>query len=189
MKFQPTANRLSRGALALLVIVSFLSSRPFPATGQTQSEKVATATAEVLPLAPGRTVERELGGGQTHAYQVKLAAGELLHVTVAQHNIDVAVGLYAPDGKLIIEMNSYGLLWWEELSCVAEAGGAYRVEVRTRAQEAPPGSYTIKLEQPRAATARDRKRIEAERAFVAGFRFDAQRPGETLRAALRSFDE
>ena len=56
----------------------------------TIASSVAQAQNAQTPqtLAPEQTVERQLAGGQMHAYQVALGAGQYLEVTVAQRGID-----------------------------------------------------------------------------------------------------
>src|SRR4051812_12899458 len=48
---------------------------------------------DLRQLGTGRVVERELQGGQSHVYQIQLAAGQYLSVLVEQRGIDVAITL------------------------------------------------------------------------------------------------
>jgi hypothetical protein len=57
-------------------------------------------------LEPGRLIERELAGGESHSYGIMLALGQYLQVVVDQRGIDVVVALFAPDGKKISEVDS-----------------------------------------------------------------------------------
>src|SRR2546427_9307394 len=53
--------------------------------------------ADVRELVPGQTVEREIKGGETHTYRVKLQQGQFLRLVVDSQNINVVVildGLY-----------------------------------------------------------------------------------------------
>ncbi len=49
-------------------------------------------------LEPGKPIERELAGGESHYYQIALGAGEYLHAVVDQRGIDVVVALRGRDG-------------------------------------------------------------------------------------------
>src|SRR2546421_12091728 len=68
------------------------------------------ANQEVRPLEPGQPVERELAGGQTHTYQIKLTAGQVFRVGVEQKGIDVALTLAGPDGKQLIESDRASMI-------------------------------------------------------------------------------
>src|SRR5262244_1981050 len=50
-------------------------------------------------LEPGKPIERELVGGESHSYQLALDAGQYVKLVVDQRGIDVAVRLSGPDGK------------------------------------------------------------------------------------------
>src|SRR6266567_1269094 len=56
----------------------------------------------VRSLEPGKPIEREIAGGETHSYQLTLAAGQYARVAVDQRRINVAVGAFDPDGKNIV---------------------------------------------------------------------------------------
>jgi hypothetical protein len=43
---------------------------------------------EPKTLVPGQPLERDIAGGQLHAYQLKLAAGQFMRVVVEQKGID-----------------------------------------------------------------------------------------------------
>src|ERR1044072_7149287 len=76
-------------------------------------------------LAP---VERELKGGESHAYSISLAAGHFLHALVEQKGIDVEVILSGPDGRQLSVADSPNDLWGPEpITLIAEAAGVYRV--------------------------------------------------------------
>src|SRR5262245_53075528 len=66
----------------------------------------AQSADEQLSLEPGKLIERELSGGQSHSYKITMISGQYLHILVEQRGIDVAVALFTPDGKKISEENS-----------------------------------------------------------------------------------
>src|SRR5882672_8404466 len=77
-----------------------------PAQAPVSTRGAATSAQESISLEPGKPVERELSGGQSHSYKITMISGQYLHVVVAQRGIDVAVALFAPDGKKIVEVDS-----------------------------------------------------------------------------------
>ncbi len=70
------------------------------------SFSLAQNPQEIRELELGKPIERELAGGEVHAYSIQLTAGQFLGVIVDQRGIDVVVALYAPDGKQLIEVDS-----------------------------------------------------------------------------------
>ena len=150
----------------------------------------AQAAQEPQTLAPGTPVEREIAGGQTHTYQLTLAAGQYLHVVVDQRGIDVVVGLFGPDGKQIIEVDSpNGTQGPEPVFLVTEAAGSYRLEVRSLEKEAKPGRYEVKIAELRPALPLDRNRIAAQKSYAEGKLLYAQGDALSLHKAIEKFQE
>jgi CHAT domain-containing protein/Tfp pilus assembly protein PilF len=134
-----------------------------PVHASTSERAAAPNAQESISLEPDKPVERELSGGQSHSYKITMISGQYLHVVVAQRGIDVAVTTLTPDGKKIIELNSDPLIEGAEtMSVIAEAPGAYLIEVRSPEKTARTGRYEIKVEELRTATARDKYRVAGE---------------------------
>ncbi len=129
------------------------------ATSQSQTDGAPVVTLEV-----GKPIERELAGGQSHSYQIKLEAGQYLRVVVEQQEIDVTVALSRLGQEKLFEVNDQ---WWprgrEVMNGVVEAAGLYRIEVQAAEKGASPGHYEIKLDALRTATETDRALIESDR--------------------------
>jgi CHAT domain-containing protein/tetratricopeptide (TPR) repeat protein len=133
------------------------------------ARRAAQSAQETDSLEPGKPIERELSGGQSHSYKVTMISGQYLQAVVDQRGIDVAVALFAPDGKKIGEVDSEHLIEGSEtVSAIAEAPGAYRIEARSAEKTARAGRYGIKVEELRAATAEDKYRVAGEVAFREG---------------------
>jgi CHAT domain-containing protein/Tfp pilus assembly protein PilF len=108
------------------------------------------------------------------------------HIVVEQRGIDVAVALFTPDGKKISEADSEHLIEGSEtVSVIAEASGAYLIEVRFPEKTAKGGRYEIKVEELRAATAEDKYRVAGELAFREGERLK----GGILEAKRKSVEK
>jgi CHAT domain-containing protein/tetratricopeptide (TPR) repeat protein len=170
-------------AVALLTVAIF-SLLPTKMTGMAQQ------VPEARTLEPGKPIERELLGGQSHAYQLVLAAGQYLHLLVEQRGIDVVIKVYGLGGSQLTEMNSLPeARGAESILFIAEAAGRYRVEVSATEKEALGGRYEIKIAESHAAIAADRERVAAEDAQLAGDQLLAQATGETQRRSLDKFQE
>jgi CHAT domain-containing protein/Tfp pilus assembly protein PilF len=127
-------------------------------------------------LEPGKPIERELTGGQSHKYQIALAAGQYSMLTVDQRGINVAIKLFGPDSKQIAEFDSEVRTHGQEtISWVGIEAGNYRLDVAVKHKNVAVGRYEIQVVEVRAATEGDRSlhealKLDAERArlYVAG---------------------
>jgi hypothetical protein len=122
-------------------------------------------------LQPGTPVERTLSAGQTHNYNVNLEQDQLLQLVVEQRGIDVVVRVFSPGGRRLAEIDSpNGTDGPENVSVVADATGAFRIEVTPLGQNDPirPGRYEIKIIEQRKATeeelqaGKDKERLKAK---------------------------
>ncbi len=122
--------------------------------------------SEHVKLEVGQRVERELAGGQTHSYQILLAARQYLYAVVEQRGIDVAVTLVGPDGKPLVEVDSpNGAEGPEPIYWIAETSGVYAVSVRVSDKEAKAGRYEVRIVDLRTATEQDLALDEARKLF------------------------
>ena len=63
----------------------------------------AQSPSNITPLEPETVIERPLSTGEEHLYQLSLAKGEYVSVTVEQHGIDVTVETRRCDGSSIAD--------------------------------------------------------------------------------------
>src|SRR5215831_1119233 len=172
--------------LFLLVESAARAFAPSPrlfAQGSTGPNPIVQGEKDVRPLEPGKPIERELAGGQSHAYQITLSAGQFMKVIVEQRGIDVVVGLLGPDAKQIMEFDSEIRSQGQETVWqVAEVAGSYRLNVKAKHKGAPAGGYEIRVVELRAATEKDRVlqealklHTESQRLSRAG-KYDESRP-------------
>src|SRR5215510_5628567 len=134
-----------------------------PTVHASANERGGAPSAQAsVSLEPGKPIERDLSGGQSHFYKIALTSGQYLRITVSQQGIDAVVALFTPDGKKIgevdVEQTAVGA---ETISAIAEAAGAYRIEVRSAEKVAQTGRYGIKVEELRDATTEDKYRVAA----------------------------
>jgi CHAT domain-containing protein/uncharacterized protein (UPF0332 family) len=170
------------------------NTRTFLQTSQISVELVRLAQegVDIHWLEEGKPIEREMVGGQTHSYQLTVAVGQYARVLIEQKGIDVVVRLFAPDGKLITEVdNPNGTQGPEPVHITAEATGIYRLEVSSFEKGARLGRYEAKLVELRPATQQDRDRLAARRAFDEGERLrdHARRDSSESEAAIKKYEE
>jgi CHAT domain-containing protein/Tfp pilus assembly protein PilF len=156
-------NALAIISLLAVLIVSYLSGSPgqiVRASGNDSIFPREKQDAQALEL--GKSIERELAGGQSHVYQIALAEGQYLQVSVEQRGIDVMVRLLGPGGKQVNESDYEIRSWGQEVvSQVAETAGSYRLNVQAKWKEASAGRYELRVVELRAATEKDRALQEA----------------------------
>jgi CHAT domain-containing protein/Tfp pilus assembly protein PilF len=167
------------------------SARPgTPREQAPASERGAAPGAqESISLEPGKSVERELSGGQSHSYKLAMISGQYSRIVVEQRGIDVALALFTPDGKKIGEVNSeQTTMGAETTSAIAEAAGAYRIEVHSAKNTAKAGRYEIKVEELREAIAEDKYRIAAELVYQQAWQLDGG-TREDKRKSIEKYQE
>src|SRR5690242_12584114 len=85
--------------------------------------------ADAQLLEPGRTIDKEIAGDETHFYRLVLAAGQFFHATFVQRGVNLLITLYGPDDKKIADFDSpNGMQGPEPVSVIAETSGTYRLE-------------------------------------------------------------
>jgi CHAT domain-containing protein/predicted negative regulator of RcsB-dependent stress response len=137
-----------------------------PAQASASERDAAPSAQESISLEPDKPIERDLSGGQSHSYKITTISGQYLHIVVEQRGIDVAVALFTPDGKKLGGVDGERVtVGSETILAIAEAAGAYRIEVRSAEKTAKTGRYGIKIEELREATAEDKHRVAAESVF------------------------
>jgi hypothetical protein len=117
-----------------------------PAQVSTSERGAAPSAQESISLEPGKPVEGELSGGQSHSYKITTISGQYLHIVVEQRGIDVVVTLFTPDGKKVCEVDGErATVGTETILAIAEAAGAYEIVARSPEKTAKTGRYEIKI--------------------------------------------
>jgi len=150
-----------------------------------------TVPRYVSTLELGKPLERELHGGETHAYRIHLSAGQFLNVTVNQEEIDVTVKLLGPENQVLAVTDSpNGRNGPEQLAAIAQTTADYRLEVSAPDKAAPSGHYKIAVVSLREAASPDRELVAAEGAFSEAYlKLRPQRTSAARRTAIGKFQE
>jgi len=159
-----TIRALIRAGLPALLC---LWPSPPPAQASASERGGAQTPQEGISLELGKPIDRELSGWLSHFYRITLAPGQFLRIVVEQHGVDVVVALSTPDGKKISEVNSDRMTEGAEtVSAIADAPGAYLIEVRSPEKTVEAGRYEIRIEDLRVATTEDKRRVAGESVFL-----------------------
>lgn len=131
---------------------------------------------------PTRPIERKFNGAQSHCYEADLTGGRFVRFLVEQGGADLALTLSDAAGKTLLEINfavaPYGS---ESLLHIPADAGKYKLEIRNAEAAAANASYKLSAETGRNATDADRKRIEAQTAFVEAQKAAASSPQDSFR--------
>lgn len=153
------------------------------------TQSAADDEGAALALEPGKPVERELAGGEAHAYRLTLAAGQYARVDVNQRGINVSLSAFDAGGKKIVEADMFPIGDVEWIGLAAEASTTYRLEVRSTDKGAAPGRYEIKVAEQRAATAEDKSLIAAVRMVAEGILIGRAQTAEAPQKAIEKYQQ
>jgi CHAT domain-containing protein len=157
--------RAAVSALALLYFAT-ISCALAALPAQSAATNSAQGKSFAVRLEAGKPLDKMLAGGEKDSYDIYVGSGQFLHAVVEQLGLDVALTLYAPDGKLIASMDSpngnHGL---EQLSTIAETPGIYRLDITAPDKTVPSGRYRVAVDPIHEPDDKARARISAERAF------------------------
>ncbi|HEX3184529.1 MAG TPA: CHAT domain-containing tetratricopeptide repeat protein [Pyrinomonadaceae bacterium] len=162
----------------LLIALLTLTFVNFALSQQTQEE-----------LSVGVPVSREIAKGATHSYRITLASGQYVRLLVEQLGADVAIRIFHPDGRLMVEVDSpTGAQGPERLSAIAESQGVHRVDMRRINEDADGGRYELKLTDLRLASDADRSVVAGQAAYLEGDRARLARPAKR-QEAIKKYEE
>lgn len=181
-------NSLARTALLLcaLNISAVGIAQPVADVKRVMASEVAQ---DVLPLEPDGWIQRELTGGGSHHYVIRISAGRYIHLAVTQLGIDVVVTLTSGDGRDTLKVDyATGTRGQEEVSLAAEQASEYRLEISPKGTSVTPGQYRVAIVEERAGVAADSIRIAAEREFAAGEALRRKELTATLEQAVVKYE-
>jgi CHAT domain-containing protein len=178
--------RHASGYAQLLLWIVTLAWSLLNFSGLTQA-KLTQQSGELRPLSPTVAVERELAGGQTHLYQIALAAGQFVQVEIEPSGIALVMEFIGVDGKT--QAKTDGSIEHKTLRLVADSSGDYRLAIGAAEKTAAAGRYKVTLVEVRQATQRDRESVAGDQLLKEGAQLTAQGNKEAQQAALKKYEE
>ena len=150
----------------------------------------ARAQGEVKALELNATVERDIASGESQDYSYDLQAGQLLHLKWGPQRPGLVVSVFAPGGKLLFAANKSPRPPAKmDLAVVADAGGAYRIDVRNATRAPDPIHYQLSAVEARPADDEDRKHFAADVAESEAEQLLAQDTAQGRRDAAAKFEQ
>ncbi len=129
--------------LSLLLLISLCVQ--YTHSSHTQASAVQNGQ-QVTPLELGKSVERQLSGGQKNTHQIELAEGQYASIEIDGRGISAAITLFDAAGEVITLYNADPSSPGKEtIELVAEATGRYRLDVEGKPASAPAQTYAIRL--------------------------------------------
>jgi CHAT domain-containing protein/Tfp pilus assembly protein PilF len=126
---------------------------------------VPHAQSTVL-LRPGSPTARSLSAGAVHAYELRLAAGDFVHIVITKHDVDLSATLLDPDGHETTSRHSdLGEFTDEVVVAIAAADGRHELRIRSLSPTRASSRYSIEVVALRPAGPQDHDRVEAEAAI------------------------
>lgn len=190
--FQSVMLHLCALTISILLMngkIALAQQQPEPQADNTQSS-AQTKIDETQSLIDNQVIERDLAGGEMHAYKMDLEVKQFVQLIVEQKGIDVVVTLFDADGKKLVERNAAnGTQGAERLSIITGTAGGYRVEVKSLEKQAASGRYEIKIAEQRDVKAGDHDRFAASRARVEAQQLISKQTAESQRQALAKYEE
>ena len=146
----------------------------------------ATAVAQDV-LQSGQIAERQLRGGETHSFQVRMQAGDFLRVSGMQMGIDLQLRLLGQSNQTLSESDGLNSSQGAEVvAVIAEQPCVVRIEIAADAA-VPSGSYQLKIETLRPATETDRQWLAAQKLYQEGVQLRANPGTENQEQAVARF--
>jgi CHAT domain-containing protein len=158
-------------------------------SGEINSAQAAASDARPLP--PRQNVERDLRNGEIHAYTITLAAGQFWRATFIASNLKTELNFFAPGGARIISYRRQDLSEQKQRPVVfiAEASGAYRLEVRAAGKEKVEGRYRIEAIDVRAAFSADKSLFAALKIMDEAEVLESDHTAESNRQAAARYEK
>ncbi len=155
-------------------------------TTRSQIQTQPQAHPEVTTLEIGKTIERDIAGGEMHAYGLTLPAGAYAYVNVDQGNISVAISVFV-DGQRLRVVDIFGVGATEKFSLIADRATTYRFEVLAPDKLSERAKYAITVKELRPAIEQDKARLEGEKLMEDGMQLFYQQTKEARRQAAAKF--
>jgi CHAT domain-containing protein/tetratricopeptide (TPR) repeat protein len=179
----PLMRSLLRGFVCLSVGLAVSNAR----FSETRGASYAQETGRIER---GRPIEREIGEGQTHRYELSLTSDQYMRLVVDHRELDLAINFFGPDAEKLAELDtSNSTQGPESIETLVEAAGVYRLELVLLGKRAAPGRYEVRVAEMRPAEPQDKNRISAQKAFGEARRLTGQRTEESSRGSIAKFEE
>jgi len=169
---------------ALLALLVFGSDQVQP-----HGPAAAPPAVERLALEPGASVEREIRGGETQTFEIRLEARTFLFLEIKNRRMAVSSTIVSSRGEILAEGEGSEGLTSQLLAMIAERADTCRLTVTGRGTPRLSGRYRIIESVLRPAVNGDEDRVKGARALTDARRLNAKVDGSSGRHALSRLEE
>jgi len=114
--------------------------------------KSSVSPSEINPLEFGNAIEREILPKQKHFYKIHLETGQFVKISVISRNCTIAVSIFEPDGKFVLESKNIHLTNNDEtINAAVRKTGDYQVRIVFAEKTDAAASYRLNITELRAA--------------------------------------
>jgi CHAT domain-containing protein/Tfp pilus assembly protein PilF len=170
---RPIARVLSSFLVALLAAG--------PVQPQTSDPPAAAPpAAEILPLTPGASLEREIRGGETQSFEIQMEAGVFVFLEISQQCANLATNLLNPAGESVATAERSDGPGSQLLAWIAKDAGPHKLVVMARIPPALSGRFRLTVRELRPAIKGDESRVRAASALAEGRRLQGEQNKEAI---------
>ncbi|MBX7219966.1 MAG: CHAT domain-containing protein [Blastocatellia bacterium] len=175
--------------LCLLLCGCCGAGLPFPVAGDTVQEAAQSKPNLPQELQEGTELETTLGEKETHSFQIKIKAGDFLHVAAKPTRPDLVFELAAADGNTITRVEQKSYQTRHRLHFVAQQEGTYTFTILRNKEAQKTNSYKMQVLALHPLSSRDRTLITATEKFDQGQTLYFQAKKESFEKAIPIFQE
>lgn len=135
-------------------------------------------------LEPGKPVQREISGKQSHLYRLTTPAGRLVRFMVEQSGVDIALSRLGPHRERLLRTNQTNIGGQESFSYLEAEAGEQEVEVRIAGSLAASGLYRVWIEITDTPGPKEIERASAEQMLATARLHSGEEAIESLEHAL-----
>jgi len=184
-------NRIFRSS-ALFVVLALSHISGFgqkDSMVETRSARGAIQNAGRV-ITPRSELQGEIAPGETQSFHFEITTGQYGRIAINPQGSALKVAIVGPDDKVIFDQTlPEGTLDSERISIIATSSGSCVLTLTVPTNRMTSTRFALELEDLRASTASDQKRIEAERLDIEARLAIARRTADGLRTALQKYGE
>ncbi|MBI3679318.1 MAG: CHAT domain-containing protein [Acidobacteria bacterium] len=139
-------------------------------------------------LRVGSPVSTQVAAGEVQRYPITARSGQFMFFSLTRKTGEIAVSLLGPGGVILTARSA---LTRDAISAesITESAGLHQIEVRNAWTGGEPAQYEVALEELHPATATDRRRVAADRAYWEAEGLRAVSQAESFRQAAAKYDQ
>ena len=185
---------IARPGFAFLLLLGILPTAEghlLPNSSRDANRAISQDRADKFEsLELGAPLERELSGGESRLYEIRMTSEQFLRLVVDQRGIDVVLTLFGPDGRKFSDINHVQTERGSESAfLIAKESGAYRLQVGSNRKTDPLARFEIRIEELHPANEQDRVASTAASLITEGNSLMVQQTSESLTAAIAKYVE